>query len=146
MIGSHNSVTTTKGHAVTLKEYFNQDKYFSESTQELVSIQEMAFPHAFNAWWKLCETYHMDFYDTQLNRAFMERLSPSAETIRDNLKARGTAVYVALHPLHKKAVRSKFYRAGKALGVKVTTHASKNWVTAEVVTNTQVRVKGEKVA
>lgn len=129
-----------------LREYFNQDKYFSESTQELMSIQEMAFPHAFNAWWKLCETYHMDFYDTRLNRAFMERLSPSAETIRDGLQKYGVISHAALHPKHVKAVRSKFYRAGKKIGAKVHTHAGKNWVTAEIVTDTQVRVKGEKVA
>jgi len=131
---------------MTEREYFNQDMYFSESQQELVPIQEMAFPHAFNAWWKLCETYHIEFYDTQLNRAFMERLSPSAENIRARLKAGGAATHVSMHPKHAEAVRAKFYRAGRALGVKVKTHVAKNWVTAEVVTNTQVRVKGEKVA
>jgi hypothetical protein len=130
---------------MTLKEYFNQDQYFSESTQELMSIEEMAFPHAFNAWWKLCETYSMDFYDTRLNRAFMELLSPSAETIRAVLRTRGVVSHVAMHQKHKNAVRSKFYRAGRALGAKVHTHAGKNWVTGEIVTNTQVRVKGEPV-
>jgi hypothetical protein len=129
-----------------LREYFNQDQYFSESTQELMSIQEMAFPHAFNAWWKLCETYSMDFYDTRLNRAFMERLSPSAEQINTSLQTRGHATHLAFHPKHVKAVRSKFYRAGKKIGAKVHTHAGKNWVTAEIVTDTQVRVKGEQIA
>jgi hypothetical protein len=129
-----------------LREYFDQDKNFSESTQELMPISEMAFPHAFNAWWKLCETYHMEFYDTRLNRAFMERLSPSSERIRDKLKTVGYTTHVSLTPKHRKAVRAKFYRAAKALGVKVTTHAKKNWVEAEVVTGTQVRVKGEKIA
>ena len=130
-----------------LREYFDQDKYFSESTQELMPISEMAFPHAFNAWWKLWETYHMEFYDTRLNRAFMERLSPSQENIQDSLRKGGHAIHLAFHPKHAKAVRSKFYRAGKALGVKVKTHVETDkWVTAEVVTGTQVRVKGEKIA
>lgn len=129
-----------------LQEYFNQDQYFSESMQDLVSIEEMAFPHAFHAWMKLCEEYSMNFYETRLNRAFMERLSPSAEHIRKSLETKGHATHLAFHPKHAKAVRSKFYRAGKALGVKVKTHVKPHWVTAEVVANTPVRVKGEQVA
>lgn len=131
---------------MTLREYFDQEMYFSESQGELVSIQEMAFPHAYYAWAKLCGDYHMDFYDTQLNRAFMERLSPSAERIRQRLKAGGIVSHVAMYPKHRHAVRSKIYRAGKALGVRVKTHAAENWVTGEIVTNTQVKVKGRQVA
>ena len=129
---------------MTLQEYFNQDKYFSESAQELVSIDEMPFPHAMHAWIKLCTTYGMDFYDTRLNRAFVERLSPSQERIREQLQRTGTSAHVALGSTTH--VRSKFYYAGKRLGVKVKTHKKGNYVTAEVVTGTQVRVKGEKVA
>ena len=130
---------------MTLDEYFNQDKYFSESTQELVSIDEMAFPHAFNAWRRLAtDDLGGEFIGSRLDRAFMQRLSPSPERIREQLRQYGVSSHIFYNG--SGWARNKFYRAAKQLGVKVTTHRQGMYVRAEVVdAGTQVRVKGEKV-
>jgi len=129
---------------MTLAEYFAQDKYFSESTQELMPIDEMPFPHAMHAAKKLNAEHGTDFIYSRLGEAFMERLSPPQECIQDQLKRSGTSAHIVLGSTTN--VRSKFYHAGRRLGVKVKTHKKGHYVTAEVVTGTQVRVKGQQVA
>lgn len=129
---------------MTLKEYFNQDKYFSESAQELVSIDEMPFPHAMHAAKKLNAEHGTDFIYSRLGEAFMERLSPSPERIREELSKSGRCSHIMLYGPDQ--VRSKLYRQAKRLGVKITTRTAGHYMNAEVVTGTQVRVKGEKVA
>lgn len=129
---------------MTLREYFNQDKYFSESAQELVSIDEMPFPHAFNAWKRLYIDFGRKFVESRLNQAFMERLSPSPERIREDLTEHGKSSHI--HFGNTTPVRSKFYNAARTMRLKVTTHKESHWVTASLINYAQVRVKGEKVA
>lgn len=132
---------------MTLEEYFDQGEYyFSESAQEMVPLETLPYPHLFNACQKLYEEHMNEFRDSRLWNAFMERLSPSQEKIRRDLRQYGKASCVYWQEVEG-SVRSRFYHAAKALGVRVKTHKEKNWITATVVdAGVAVRVKGRNVA
>lgn len=116
---------------MTLRQYLNQELYFSESTQEMLDIDKMAFPHAYYAWRKLVQQVGADIVGTRLNHAFIKRLFPSQEKIADDLRKYGRASYPFVGSTVSSA-RSRLYRAAKKANLRVTTHREKGWVTAEV--------------
>ena len=128
---------------MTLEEYFAQDKYFSESEGELLDLDDMPYQHVYYAGRKLFYAHGTLFLESRLGQAFRERLSPSAEQLVDQLRRYGKATLS--HNGNTTPIRSRLYYAAKRAGVKVTTHKEEKWVTGTVVTDTKVRVKGERV-
>ena len=130
---------------MTLEEYFGQGEYyFSESAQELLPLEALPFPRLYHSCAKLLRENGPVFRDTRLWNAFMERLSPSQQRIQRDLRqfGRSSCVY---WPEIEKAVRSRFYHAARRQGLKVRTHKEAKWITAEIVTTAQIKVKGQRV-
>jgi hypothetical protein len=125
---------------MTDEEYLAQDLYFSESEGELISPSDMPFQHAYYAWRKSVSEFGDRFIESQLNQAFMERLSPSRDSITLQFHTMGKATHVWLGNYS----REKLRRVAHQMGLKVTTHKDGAWVTATVVTDVVVRVKGEQ--
>lgn len=126
---------------MTNKEYFGQGKYFSESAGELIDIDSMAFPHAYYANNKLL--LEADYQGSVLSNTFVEYLYPKAAVCSDLFLKEGRVAHVHFGDRrHIDAVRHKLRRAAKKVGKKITTHAETHWVTAHVVDDTVVKVKG----
>lgn len=113
---------------MTLKEYFAQDKYFSESTREFLSLSDMPFQHVYYAVQNLHSEHGDAFMDTELWRTFMRRLYPSSRELQRQLETFGKATVVDVY-----ASRQRLYYAAKQVGVQVKTHKERKWITAEVV-------------
>lgn len=132
---------------MTREEYFAQDRYFSESAQELIDISFMEFPHAFYAHRKLLYEERDAYMGTTLSNAFVRYLFPSGNMCQELLRSHGSVAHGYYNLMHAAAVRGKLYRAAARVGVRVTTHKDhKGWMTAKVVVDTTVRVRGEEVS
>ena len=132
-------------HAVKFSEYVEQERYFSESAQEFVDIESMAFRHAIYAFRKLCE--QSEFIGSNLYFAFMRYLYPPRDMIRFYLRTRGNVAVMVPGRAGSTAARSKLYGAAKAEGLKVTTHLVPGmYVEAHVDTPVPVRVRGRELA
>lgn len=107
---------------MTLSEYFNQTRYFSESSQEFVDIDKMAFPHAVYSHRKLLTEHHNEYLGTPLCNAFVEYLYPDRARLSELLDSYGVASCIYTSRADALRVRSRFYKAAAALGVKVSTH------------------------
>lgn len=129
---------------MTLKEYFDQVQYFSESEQRMLDLWDMPFQHAFYAARKLMEEHPKEFKGSRLWEAFVERLSPSPEHIRLQLRTQGKASVAIIGP--EKAARDRLRSAARTMGAKVRTHKERQWITGEIVSDTEVRVKGNTVS
>lgn len=142
---------------MTLKEYFDQDQYFSESSGKFLTIRDMPWTHAYYAYRKLQQSYGIDFYGTTLAKVFEGYLSPSTHHLRLLLRRHGVAscmydVWGEMPVLDRKKARARLFNAARSERIKITTHDMQwdggNWIKAEVVAGPQttVRVKGERVA
>ncbi len=153
LLPAHTNLQLTKeDHALlSLEEYFNQDQYFSESSNEFKGMEEMPFPYAYNAFMKLVETHGRVFYGTTLHSTFLKYLHPNPASIRENLKINGRVAIVPEMRItdknfHQADVRArmKVTSVAKGMGQKVTTHWNGKWVEVELKTSpVKISVKGE---
>ena len=131
---------------MTLEEYFNQTLYFSESAQQLIGIETMAFPHAHYANKKLYADHGSAYWGTSLHRAFITWLRPSGRTLQRLLKDEGKAA-ISTPITGRAAARARVYRAGKAVGIQVKTTWKNGILYAEkVAPPLTVNVKGRSFA
>jgi hypothetical protein len=131
---------------VNVEEYLGQrEHYFSESTGQLVRLDQMPWPHAYYSYMKLYREFGDEFIGSELWRGFNNLLFPSGPELTVQLEKYGKASHTVYTPKHAQAVRSKFYRAGKKLGVKIHTHITKEWIVGEVI-QPVVKVKGRVIS
>lgn len=112
---------------MTPEEYFGQGEYyFSESSKQMVRIEDMPLPHALNALRKLEQTYDpefeydLKFEDTRLAHALYNRLCPTTQELAFVLARYGKASYFARG--RKAQARARLYAAGRRIGKRVRTH------------------------
>lgn len=142
--------------SLTLPEYFNQERYFSESSGEMLDIEDMPFPHAAYAFTRLLKEHGNWFEGTHLYYAFRRYLVPSSRALAGMLEKHGKAsiLYAPSRKMlpNKKQARARLYSAGKIAGVKVTTHLHHKggmWIEGSVkVPEVVIRNKrtGERIA
>lgn len=132
---------------MTLKEYFNQAQYYSESGARFMPIESMPYSHAYYAFRKLLTEHKGQFATTALFFQFIEYLEPKPGEIINALNNHGKVAIMPNLWCTKNTARSRIYRAARELGVKVTTHWNGKWMEGEVVVpQTTVRIKGQPVA
>jgi len=133
---------------VDLAEYFGQTThYFSESSGQLVALEEMPFNRAFYSHMKLLREFGDDYSGTPLSNAFVQILNPGAPEIREQLQKYGKACHMFIHADNR--VRTKLWSAAKTVGKKVSTHRHEveggyGWIEATVNTEVKVTVKSHR--
>jgi len=142
---------------MTLEEYFAQDQYFSESQQQFVDIDSLPWLRAYYSYRKLMTAAPDDFPGTTLYEKFVSILAPKPKILAQKLEQYGEVscayrVFGDKVGLHEERARNRLYQAAARLGVKVKTHNTEwdsrggNFITATVVNETSVRIKGQVVA
>lgn len=142
---------------MTLEEYLGQDKYFSESQQEFVEITSLPWLRAYYSYRKCMESWPEEFPGSVLYKRFEEILSPPPRVLAEALRQFGEAscmyrVFGDGIGVHHDRARNRLFQAAKRIGVKVKTHNAQydsrggNFIRAEVVNETSVRLKGQLVA
>lgn len=128
-----------------LAEYFGQSThYFSESSGQMVALEEMPFTRAYYSHMKLLREFEDAYIGTPLSDAFVQILCPGAAAIREQLQTYGKACHMFLHA--DGHVRNKLSKAARTAGKRVSTHkvekdAGFGWVEAVVETDLKVTVK-----
>ena len=127
------------------REYFNQtEMYFSESSHQLIPLENMPFQRAFYSHYKLVREFGASYEGTPLYEAFTRILDPSPAQIRDQLTRFGKATHRYITGTTN--VRSKLASAARVAGKTITTHKHEvsrglGWVEATVTTEANIRVK-----
>jgi hypothetical protein len=130
----------------TEEQYLGQHKYYSESQHQFVDVSSMAPPYARNAMQKLHREFGDAFHSTALWLEFMRYLKPDRDEVLQRLKRTGTCTIWATDYNAKSRARRVMYRAGKKLGVKVTTQHKNGFITGTTVTPPlAVRVRGQEI-
>lgn len=123
----------------TKDEYLTQgERYFSESTQELIFVGEMAPQHALHAYRKLLREFGCDFVNTELGMSLAKRISPGVDEMRTMLVEHGRARFVPVG-LSDSGARSRLRRAGAS-----RTRKDGPWVVGEMDTDMHVTVRKVK--
>lgn len=134
---------------MNFEEYASQSEYyFSESTQEMLPLSQMAYPHLYNAFMRLVSEWDDEFFGTPLYMRMYSLLCPSAASLADVLLQQGKASCMdnAYSKDPVKTARRRLYEAGKLLGKKVRTHHNGKWVEGEIVIEPmRVSVRGREV-
>lgn len=131
-----------------LAEYFKQtEMYFSESSGQLVRIDEMPFQRAFYSHYKLLREFDSEYEGSELYQKFISVLDPKPAVIREQLQKFGKATHRYLNSTTE--VRSKLYSAARVAGRHVTTHKHEHqkglgWVEATVDTEVNVTVTSHR--
>lgn len=112
------------------EEYFNQGEYyFSESSSQLVRIEDMVPTYALNAYQKLMREEQDSFEGSELWVAFRAKLLPSREKL---LQAHGNISYcIGVQSKHSvRSIRGRLHRAGAETTHLVRTKEGKSplWV------------------
>lgn len=122
------------------KHPFGQSEYyFSESQRQLIRLDEMVPQYALHAFNKLLREYGDGFRYSPLYDTFLDKLSPSAASLRDVLRQHGTALVLTDDLVSVNAARKRLRRAGAS-----ETHRESEFVVGIMDADLTVNVRKER--